>query len=116
MKTHLRNWRHSHGYLFAGTMRIARMDFDTDPDEAMKNETFDAICDAMNACAVISDCAIARFEPADFYSSKPNHYEMGHMEMKELGNWVRHSDYEKLQAEARSHWQRNQSETVIESL
>lgn len=42
-------WRHNQGYLCCGTLRIAVMDFDTDPTEARKKEIFDWIVATLNA-------------------------------------------------------------------
>lgn len=41
-------WRHSRGFLFCGTLRIAKADFDTDSSEAFKVQVFDQIVDALN--------------------------------------------------------------------
>ena len=42
-------WRHAQGYIFCGTMRILKADFDTDPCAEVAAQYFDAICDAMNS-------------------------------------------------------------------
>lgn len=42
------DWRHTNGYLICGTMRIARMDFDTDPSDEFKQQLFDWIVDTLN--------------------------------------------------------------------
>lgn len=42
-------WRHANGFLMCGTLRIAREDFDTDPDEKFKRLVFDQIVNALNA-------------------------------------------------------------------
>ena len=41
-------WRHNNGYLIKHTMRIAKEDFDTDPSDEYKKETFDYLCEAAN--------------------------------------------------------------------
>jgi hypothetical protein len=42
-------WRHAEGFLICGTLRIARVDFDTDPSEGFRVRMFDWICDTLNA-------------------------------------------------------------------
>lgn len=42
------HWRHSHGLIFCGTLRIAREDFDTNPHPDFRDKVFDEICDMMN--------------------------------------------------------------------
>jgi hypothetical protein len=42
------HWRHSHGLIFCGTLRIAREDFDTNPHPDFRDKVFDEICAAMN--------------------------------------------------------------------
>lgn len=41
-------WRHSHGLIFCGTLRVAREDFDTSPHPDFRDKVFDEICAAMN--------------------------------------------------------------------
>ena len=43
-----KGWRHSNGMLFCGTLRIARVDFDTDPAWDVQEIWLDTICNAMN--------------------------------------------------------------------
>lgn len=47
-------WRHNEGMLFCGTMRIGRMDFDTDPSDEFKQMVYDEICRRMNLPAQAS--------------------------------------------------------------
>lgn len=42
-------WRHSHGMIFCGTLRIAKGDFDTNPHPDFCARVFDDICRTMNA-------------------------------------------------------------------
>jgi len=41
-------WRHSHGMIFCGTLRIAKQDFDTNPHPDFCARVFDDICRTMN--------------------------------------------------------------------
>lgn len=41
-------WRHSHGMIFCGTLRIAKADFDTNPHPDFCARVFDDICRTMN--------------------------------------------------------------------
>jgi hypothetical protein len=41
-------WRHSHGVISCGTLRIAIEDFDTDPCEQFKTEVLDWMCQRLN--------------------------------------------------------------------
>lgn len=41
-------WRWSNGTLCCGTMRIARLDFDTDPSHEFQEELLDWICNTLN--------------------------------------------------------------------
>jgi hypothetical protein len=45
----LGTWRHNNGYLCCGTLRIARADFDTDPDEKFRIILFDWMVARLNA-------------------------------------------------------------------
>lgn len=44
----LGTWRHAHGEIFCGTLRIARADFDTDPNIEFRTRVFDEICATLN--------------------------------------------------------------------
>lgn len=41
-------WRHSHGMIFCGTLRIAKGAFDTNPHPDFCARVFDDICETMN--------------------------------------------------------------------
>lgn len=51
-KTLTGEWRYAGGYLCCGTLRIARVDFDTDPSPEFQAQVFDQIVTAMNASSV----------------------------------------------------------------
>lgn len=42
------NWHHGNGVLVCGSIRIARSDFDTDPNQAFQDSIFDYICKVLN--------------------------------------------------------------------
>lgn len=48
-------WRHSHGMIFCGTLRIAKGDFDTNPHPDFCARVFDDICRTMNAAQALTD-------------------------------------------------------------
>jgi hypothetical protein len=41
-------WHHGNGVLCAGTLRIAREDFDTNPADKVKKDIFDWTCATLN--------------------------------------------------------------------
>jgi hypothetical protein len=41
-------WRYSNGYLCCGTLRIAKMDIDTNPSTEFETELFEWICKTLN--------------------------------------------------------------------
>lgn len=42
-------WRYNNGFLCCGGLRIAKEDFDTDPNKQFKNNLFKWICDTLNS-------------------------------------------------------------------
>jgi hypothetical protein len=42
------NWRYGNGYVCCGTMRIFRIDIDTNPGEEYINELMDWVCQTLN--------------------------------------------------------------------
>ena len=42
-------WHHGNGVLCVGSLRIAVESFDTNPDNEVKNEVFEYICETLNA-------------------------------------------------------------------
>ena len=42
-------WHHGNGVLCVGSLRIAAESFDTNPDNEVKNEVFEYICETLNA-------------------------------------------------------------------
>ena len=47
----LGNWRINNGILRAGTLRIAKMDYDTNPSDEFKKDIEQFIVTALNKCA-----------------------------------------------------------------
>lgn len=45
----LYNWRHNSNYICAGSMRIAKVDIDTNPSVKYINELLDWVCKTFNA-------------------------------------------------------------------
>lgn len=47
----LYNWRHNSNYICAGSMRIAKVDIDTNPSTEYTNELLDWMCKTLNEAA-----------------------------------------------------------------
>lgn len=41
-------WRYSNGYLYCGTLRIMRLDFDTNPSDEVVNEIMEWVTTKLN--------------------------------------------------------------------
>lgn len=97
-------WRHGQGYIICGTMRIARLDFDTSPSAEFRAELLDWVCDRLNAATEAARaveeanahtaaaleglvCALAQFDdcepgPGDGLASDPE-------DARQHGQWMR---------------------------
>jgi len=66
------HFRHNNGFICAGSLRIAREDFDTNPSDTFKKELFDWICKTLNDEIEKQESCIA----IDSYDpSSPNGYD-----------------------------------------
>lgn len=48
-------WRHSHGVICCGSLRIAQADFDTDPASEVQKQILDQLCESANALPDLLD-------------------------------------------------------------